>query len=227
MYIGLDEESRTKGKAAIDVVGAQSGKSLGSVLQQALLLATGGALAGALLHASCQLLEGRLECRRQNIPTHCADASTIPRGSLHQCCVLSSSLARTCGIVVRHCACSCMCPSNGCSQCCWPTSCRRACSASRNVAHYGRCVLADAAQLAWSCGQPGGLSGALGKLHMQQVFSALPRCNSKSTTDGWSRFASLLYLFFSTDGLAVALARALCLSESPACPCCACNPQGM
>jgi ATP/ADP translocase len=34
VYIGLDEQSRTKGKAAIDVVGAQTGKSVGSVLQQ-------------------------------------------------------------------------------------------------------------------------------------------------------------------------------------------------
>lgn len=34
VYIGLDEQSRTKGKAAIDVVGAQTGKSLASMLQQ-------------------------------------------------------------------------------------------------------------------------------------------------------------------------------------------------
>ena len=48
-----------QGKAAIDVVGAQSGKSLGSVLQQGLLIATGGVMAGgrsslcSMLRAGC------------------------------------------------------------------------------------------------------------------------------------------------------------------------------
>lgn len=45
---GLDDESRTKGKAAIDVVGAQSGKSVGSLLQQALLILSGASLGGTL-----------------------------------------------------------------------------------------------------------------------------------------------------------------------------------
>ncbi|KFM23748.1 ADP,ATP carrier protein 1, chloroplastic [Auxenochlorella protothecoides] len=44
VYIGLDDESRSKGKAAIDVVGAQSGKSASSLLQQTLLLLSGGQL---------------------------------------------------------------------------------------------------------------------------------------------------------------------------------------
>lgn len=61
VYIGLDEESRTKGKAAIDVVGAQTGKSIGSVLQQVVCWVLSSALRYRRLPNTSWLLDDPMQ----------------------------------------------------------------------------------------------------------------------------------------------------------------------
>jgi AAA family ATP:ADP antiporter len=46
-YIPLSKEARTQGKAAIDVLGARLGKSMGALVQQLLVVMCGSIIAGA------------------------------------------------------------------------------------------------------------------------------------------------------------------------------------
>lgn len=46
-YIPLDKDSKTKGKAAIDVLGARLGKSGGALVQQILVVLFGSIMSGA------------------------------------------------------------------------------------------------------------------------------------------------------------------------------------
>ena len=53
VYSTLDEDSRTKGKAAVDVLGAQIGKTGGSFMQQGLILTYGSIIAALPVLVCC------------------------------------------------------------------------------------------------------------------------------------------------------------------------------
>ena len=79
VYIGLDAESRTKGKAAIDVVGAQTGKSGGSVLQQV-----------QWAEANPRLREGIAECHA----AHSGPLTSCLQVAGAHCCAISPHAGR-------------------------------------------------------------------------------------------------------------------------------------
>jgi AAA family ATP:ADP antiporter len=48
VYLKMDDESRSTGKATVDVIGAQFGKSVSSLMQQILFIISGGSIAKVL-----------------------------------------------------------------------------------------------------------------------------------------------------------------------------------
>merc|ERR1711981_568226 len=77
VYLKMDDESRSTGKATVDVIGAQFGKSVSSLMQQILFIISGGSIAKVLpvmLTLFVAMLQRWMSCVKSLAKTMSMDA---------------------------------------------------------------------------------------------------------------------------------------------------------